>query len=66
MDWDKLACGVIPTDYMYIIKSNEDRTYSNGTLVPFGTIDINPHSAVINYGQVYSSLFFFFFFSLGD
>ncbi|AES90514.2 putative branched-chain-amino-acid transaminase [Medicago truncatula] len=51
MDWDKLTCGVIPTDYMYIIKSNEDRTYSNGTLVPFGTIDINPHSAVINYGQ---------------
>lgn len=51
MDWDKLACGVIPTDYMYIIKSNEDRTFSNGTLVPFGTIDINPHSAVINYGQ---------------
>ncbi|KAK2443111.1 branched-chain-amino-acid transaminase [Trifolium repens] len=52
MDWDKLAFDVIPTDYMYIMKSNEeDGSFSNGALVPFGTIDINPHSTVLNYGQ---------------
>jgi len=57
MDWDKLACGVITTDYMYIIKSNEHGTYSNGALVPFGTIDINPHASVLSYGQVnYTSI----------
>ncbi|XP_004504892.1 branched-chain-amino-acid aminotransferase 2, chloroplastic-like isoform X2 [Cicer arietinum] len=51
MDWDKLGFDVIPTDYMYIMKSNSDGTFSNGTLLPFGTIDINPHSTVLNYGQ---------------
>ncbi|ESW31193.1 hypothetical protein PHAVU_002G217500 [Phaseolus vulgaris] len=51
MDWDKLAYNVIPTDYMYIMKSNEDGTFSNGALVPFGTIQIEPHSSVLNYGQ---------------
>ncbi|GAU45314.1 hypothetical protein TSUD_84310, partial [Trifolium subterraneum] len=51
MDWDKLGFDVIPTDYMYIMKSNEDGTFSNGALVPFGTIDISPHSPVLNYGQ---------------
>ncbi|XP_061336423.1 branched-chain-amino-acid aminotransferase 2, chloroplastic-like isoform X2 [Gastrolobium bilobum] len=51
MDWDKLGYDVIPTDYMYIMKSNEDGTFSNGALVPFGTIQISPHSSVLNYGQ---------------
>ncbi|TKY59398.1 Branched-chain-amino-acid aminotransferase 2 [Spatholobus suberectus] len=51
MDWDKLGYQVIPTDYMYIMKSNADGTFSNGALVPFGTIQIEPHSSVLNYGQ---------------
>ncbi|CAJ1936222.1 unnamed protein product [Sphenostylis stenocarpa] len=51
MDWDKLGYQVIPTDYMYIMKSNEDGTFSNGALVPFGPIQIEPHSSVLNYGQ---------------
>ena len=60
MDWDKLAYNVIPTDYMYIMKSNEDGTFSNGALVPFGTIQIEPHSSVLNYGQVSDSTTFAF------
>nr|KYP54499.1 hypothetical protein KK1_000687 [Cajanus cajan] len=51
MDWDKLTYQVIPTDYMYIMKSNEDGIFSNGCLVPFGTIQLEPHSSVLNYGQ---------------
>ncbi|KAK7400430.1 hypothetical protein VNO78_11636 [Psophocarpus tetragonolobus] len=51
MDWNKLGYDVIPTDYMYIMKSNEDGTFSNGALVPFGTVQIEPHSSVLNYGQ---------------
>ncbi|KAL2343899.1 hypothetical protein Fmac_005184 [Flemingia macrophylla] len=51
MDWDKLSYEVIPTDYMYIMKSNKDGTFSNGGLVPFGTVQIEPHSSVLNYGQ---------------
>lgn len=52
MDWDKLGYDVIPTDYMYIMKSNPDGFFSDGELVPFGTIQINVNSAVLNYGQV--------------
>lgn len=52
MDWDKLGFQVIPTDFMYIMKSNEEGTFSNGDLVPFGTVQIEPHSTVLNYGQV--------------
>lgn len=52
MDWDKLGYDVIPTDYMYIMKSNKDGTFSDGALVPFGTVQIEPHSSVLNYGQV--------------
>ncbi|KAH1049916.1 hypothetical protein AAZX31_08G061500 [Glycine max] len=51
MDWDKLGFQVIPTDFMYIMKSNEEGTFSNGDLVPFGTVQIEPHSTVLNYGQ---------------
>ncbi|RDY03781.1 Branched-chain amino acid aminotransferase 1, mitochondrial, partial [Mucuna pruriens] len=51
MDWDKLGYQVIPTDYMYVMKSKEDGIFSNGGLVPFGTVKIEPHSSVLNYGQ---------------
>ncbi|XP_057419885.1 branched-chain amino acid aminotransferase 1, mitochondrial-like [Lotus japonicus] len=36
---------------MYIMESNTDGTFSDGALVPFGTVQINPHSSVLNYGQ---------------
>ncbi|KAK7319547.1 hypothetical protein RJT34_04269 [Clitoria ternatea] len=51
MDWNNLGFHVIPTDYMYIMKSNADGTFSDGAIIPFGTFQINPNSSVLNYGQ---------------
>ncbi|XP_017434720.2 branched-chain amino acid aminotransferase 1, mitochondrial [Vigna angularis] len=51
MDWEKLGYDVIPTDYMYMMKSNKDGIFSNGALAPFGNVQIEPHSSVLNYGQ---------------
>lgn len=52
MDWDKIGYDVIPTDQMYIMKSSPEGTFSEGTLIPFGPVEINPNSSVLNYGQV--------------
>ncbi|KAK7363015.1 hypothetical protein VNO77_05143 [Canavalia gladiata] len=51
MDWEKLGYEVIPTDYMYVMESDSNGAFPKGDLVPFGTVPINPHSAILNYGQ---------------
>lgn len=53
MDWDKIGYEVISTDKMYIMKSCEDGKFpSEGNLVPFGPIQMNPNAGVLSYGQV--------------
>ncbi|XP_054776458.1 LOW QUALITY PROTEIN: branched-chain-amino-acid aminotransferase 2, chloroplastic-like [Prosopis cineraria] len=51
MDWDKIGYDVISTDQMFIMKSSKDGTFTEGMLIPFGPIEINPNSSVLNYGQ---------------
>ncbi|XP_028777923.1 branched-chain-amino-acid aminotransferase 2, chloroplastic-like [Neltuma alba] len=51
MDWDKIQYEVISTDQIYIMKSSSDGMFTEGKLIPFGTIEINPNSSVLNYGQ---------------
>ncbi|KAJ7968376.1 Branched-chain-amino-acid aminotransferase [Quillaja saponaria] len=50
-DWDNLGFSLTPTDYMYIMKSNKDGNFSKGSLTPYGTFEISPAAAVLNYGQ---------------
>ncbi|XP_020412981.1 branched-chain-amino-acid aminotransferase 5, chloroplastic [Prunus persica] len=38
-------------DYMFIMKSSEDRSFSDGGLQRFGKIKLNPAACVLNYGQ---------------
>ncbi|KAH9655432.1 Branched-chain-amino-acid aminotransferase 2 [Citrus sinensis] len=51
INWDVLGFGLIPTDYMYIMNCSKDQHFSQGTLTPFGKIEMNPSSGILNYGQ---------------
>ncbi|KAJ1693748.1 hypothetical protein LUZ63_010446 [Rhynchospora breviuscula] len=51
LDWDSLGFGLVETDFMYFMRSSSDGTFSKGELLPFGPIQLNPSSAVLNYGQ---------------
>ncbi|TXG64014.1 hypothetical protein EZV62_011008 [Acer yangbiense] len=50
--WDELGFGLIPTDYMYVMNcSKEENSFSKGSLVRFGNMEMNPSSGILNYGQ---------------
>ncbi|PON55142.1 Branched-chain amino acid aminotransferase II [Parasponia andersonii] len=51
VDWDKLRYGVIPTDYMYVMKCSEDENFFEGKLIPYGNIELSPSAGILNYGQ---------------
>ncbi|KAF0928615.1 hypothetical protein E2562_006055 [Oryza meyeriana var. granulata] len=51
LDWENLGFGIVQTDYMYIAKCGQDGNFSEGEMVPFGPIALNPSSGVLNYGQ---------------
>ncbi|XVF36480.1 hypothetical protein REPUB_Repub19eG0062200 [Reevesia pubescens] len=51
MDWDNLGFGLVPTDFMYIMKCCKDDNFVQGQLSHYGNIELSPSSAVLNYGQ---------------
>ncbi|XP_023543213.1 branched-chain amino acid aminotransferase 2, chloroplastic-like [Cucurbita pepo subsp. pepo] len=51
LDWDNLGFGIIPTDYMYVMKCPRGGSFSNGELKRFGNIELSPSAGVLNYGQ---------------
>ncbi|KAL4376816.1 hypothetical protein GQ457_02G008580 [Hibiscus cannabinus] len=51
IEWDNLGFGVIPTDYMYMMKCTQDGSFSGGELQRFGNIELSPSAGVLNYGQ---------------
>ncbi|XP_074263990.1 branched-chain-amino-acid aminotransferase 2, chloroplastic-like [Silene latifolia] len=51
MDWDNLGFSLTPTDFMYAMKCTQGNNFTEGKLHPFGTIELSPCSAVLNYGQ---------------
>ncbi|ONM15105.1 Branched-chain-amino-acid aminotransferase 3 chloroplastic [Zea mays] len=50
-NWDDLGFQLIPTDFMYLMSCSSDGVFMNGKLVPYGSIELNPAAAVLNYGQ---------------
>jgi branched-chain amino acid aminotransferase len=52
LDWDNLGFGMVPTDYMYIMKCSKGESFEHGQLSHFGNIELSPASGVLNYGQV--------------
>ncbi|WOL10921.1 branched-chain-amino-acid aminotransferase 3, chloroplastic-like [Canna indica] len=51
IDWDKLGFGLVPTDYMYVMRCSNGVKFSSGVLNPYGNIELSPSSGVLNYGQ---------------
>ncbi|RWR82906.1 branched-chain-amino-acid aminotransferase 2, chloroplastic-like protein isoform X1 [Cinnamomum micranthum f. kanehirae] len=51
VNWDELGFGLMPTDYMYIMKCSRDEKFLAGKLNRYGNIELSPSSGVLNYGQ---------------
>ncbi|XXG56798.1 hypothetical protein AAC387_Pa03g4122 [Persea americana] len=51
VNWDELAFGLIPTDYMYIMNYSQDEKFSQGELHRYGNVELSPSAGVLNYGQ---------------
>ncbi len=51
INWDNLGCKIIPTDKMFVARTNELLEWENGRFVEFGPIEISPGAQVLNYGQ---------------
>ncbi|PON80824.1 Branched-chain amino acid aminotransferase II [Parasponia andersonii] len=51
IDWDNLGFGLVPADYMYVMKCGQGGSFSKGELQRFGNIELNPSAGVLNYGQ---------------
>lgn len=54
INWDNYELGfyLVPTDYMYVMKCAKGDKFSQGSIVPFGNIEISPSAGILNYGQV--------------
>ncbi|KAI4321077.1 hypothetical protein MLD38_034498 [Melastoma candidum] len=52
VDWDKLGFGLVPTDYMYVMKCAKGSAFERGGISPYGNIELSPSAGVLNYGQV--------------
>lgn len=51
IDWNGLGFGLMPTDYMYIMKCPTDGHFQQGQLCRYGNIELSPSAGVLNYGQ---------------
>ncbi|XP_022132131.1 branched-chain amino acid aminotransferase 1, mitochondrial-like isoform X2 [Momordica charantia] len=51
IDWDSLGFGLMPTDYMYVMKCSKDENFKRGQLSRYGNIELSPSAGVLNYGQ---------------
>ncbi|XP_015885109.3 branched-chain amino acid aminotransferase 1, mitochondrial [Ziziphus jujuba] len=51
VDWDNLGFGLVPTDYMYIMKCAKEGNFEQGQLNRYGKVELSPSAGVLNYGQ---------------
>jgi len=51
IDWDTLGFDPIETRSMFIAKCPLDGEWTNGSLIPYGNIELSPAAGVLNYGQ---------------
>ena len=52
INWDEIGFGIIPTDFMYVMKCSKGGNFSEGNLIPYGNIQLCPSAGILNYGQV--------------
>ncbi|MBT4307748.1 MAG: branched-chain amino acid aminotransferase [Candidatus Marinimicrobia bacterium] len=51
IDWDALGFGVYPTRSMWQSTCPINGDWADGSLIPYGNIEISPAAGVLNYGQ---------------
>ena len=51
IDWDSLGFNALETRSMFKATCKTGERWSEGKLVPYGTIALSPASGVLNYGQ---------------
>ncbi|KAF8027878.1 hypothetical protein BT93_E0717 [Corymbia citriodora subsp. variegata] len=51
VNWEEMGFSLTPTDYMYVMKCSIGDNFSQGSLIPFGNIELSPCSGILNYGQ---------------
>ncbi|KAL9244514.1 hypothetical protein vseg_018283 [Gypsophila vaccaria] len=51
IDWNNVGFEIKSTDYMYVMKCRKDENFEQGQVMPYANIELNPASAVLNYGQ---------------
>ena len=51
IDWDSLGFDVVKTRSMYVATCSKESEWSEGSLIPYGNIEISPAAVVLNYGQ---------------
>ncbi|KAK9097096.1 hypothetical protein Sjap_022593 [Stephania japonica] len=51
INWDELGFGLVPTDYMYVMKCSLGEEFTKGEINRYGKIELSPSSGVLNYGQ---------------
>lgn len=52
VNWEGLGFSLVPTDYMYMMKCAKGEKFSQGTLIPYGNLELSPAAGILNYGQV--------------
>ncbi|KAK7319546.1 hypothetical protein RJT34_04268 [Clitoria ternatea] len=51
INWDGLGFSLVSTDYMYVMKCAKVDKFSQGSLIPYGNMEISPSAGILNYGQ---------------
>ncbi|XP_030523315.1 branched-chain-amino-acid aminotransferase 6-like isoform X3 [Rhodamnia argentea] len=51
VNWEEMGFSLTPTDYMYVMKCSIGEKFSQGSLIPYGNIELSPCSGILNYGQ---------------
>ncbi|XP_042484734.1 branched-chain-amino-acid aminotransferase 2, chloroplastic-like isoform X2 [Macadamia integrifolia] len=51
LSWDDLGYGLVPTDYIYMMKCSDNEKFSPGELSRFGRIELSPASGILNHVQ---------------
>tara|TARA_Y100001970_G_C14244135_1_gene866892 strand:+ start:2501 stop:3532 length:1032 start_codon:yes stop_codon:yes gene_type:complete len=51
INWDSLGFDVVETKSMFTAKCSKGGQWSEGSLIPYGNIEISPAAVVLNYGQ---------------
>ena len=51
IDWDALGFNLVKTKSMFTADCQSGENWENGSLIPYGNIELSPAAVILNYGQ---------------